>query len=164
MKGTGWAVATVVGIVAVAAWLLLPAALESHAPCREATAPPRAEDAQAEAAVRAAADALGMPGREPGRHRTVHEYEPELLTWGGEWAWTSWTQSVEGSRDLQPAQDALEAVGFRVVSSAWEEVVMRHGGLEATLWRGIPYDRGPRTTSVTIRGGCRHPQPGEHAG
>jgi hypothetical protein len=161
MKRIGWAIAVVT--IAAIAWHVLPDATETHPPCREATASLREEDVEAEATVRAAAAAMGMPDREPDRGRRVEEFERGLLTWGGEWAWSTWTQVVEGGSDLELGREALRARGFRAVRSDDRDVVMRKGGLEARLWMGIPHDRAPRSTSVTVRGGCRHPQPGEHA-
>ena len=167
MKGTGWAVAVVIGVVAATvAWHVVTDAVESHPPCRSATASPREEDVEAEATVRAAMAAMGMPDREPDRYRRVEELEPGLRTWGGEWAWSMWTQIVEGGSDmdLELGREALRARGYRPVRTDDREVVMRKGALEATLWLGIPHDRVPLSTSVTVRGGCRRPEPGEHAG
>jgi hypothetical protein len=166
MKRTGRAITAIaLAVVATAlAWRVLPDALESHPPCREATAPPEEEDVEAEAAIRAAMTAMGMPEREPDRHRRVEEFERGLLTWGGEWAWSTWSQVVEGSGDLELGRTALDERGYRLVRSDHDGVVMRKDGLEATLWTGIPHDRVPRSTSVTVEGGCRHPEPGEHAG
>jgi hypothetical protein len=165
MNRMRWAVAVVtVAAAAAGAWRVLPDAVESHPPCREATATLQEEDVEAEAAIRAAMTAMGMPEREPDRDRRVEEFERSLLTWGGEWAWSTWAQVEEGAGDLELGRAALDERGYRLIRSDHDGVVMRKGGLEATLWVGIPYDRVPRSTSVAVEGGCRHPEPGEHAG
>lgn len=161
MKGLGGVIAIAIVTIALA-WHVLPDALEAHPPCREATAAPREEAVEAEVAVRAAAAAMGMPEREPGRARRIEDFERGTFTWGGEWAWSTWTQVVERGSDLELGRAALGERGFRTVRSDLHEVTMRKGGLEATLWVGIPYDRAPRSTSVTVEGGCRHPEPGDH--
>lgn len=137
-------------------------AAEGRPPCPGATMSPREEDAAVEAAVRAAAEAMGLPDREPDRDRTVRSYDPGVRAWGGEWAWTTMTRHEEGVYDVEAARRALEEHGFRVVDDR-PDIVMERGPLKATVWTGIPADWMPRATSVTIRGGCRPARPGERA-